>query len=432
MSFHKKTLNDIDITGKTVLLRADYNVPLSDNGAVTSDYRLTQSIPTIKALQEKNCKIVITSHLGRPKGVDLSKSLKPVAKKLSTLLKQEVTFVNDCIGESVEKACEAMKPRDIVLLENVRFHTDEEKHNNEAFAKAIVDSTHAEVFVQDCFGVAHRAHASIVGPAKLLPAVAGLLIEKEVTTISGVMDNPKRPLMAVIGGAKIGDKIDIIHSFIKLADMVVIGGAMANTFLKAQDIEVGESLIDEGEIDTAHDIMDKARSEMKKRKFVFYLPQDSVVVSRMDSNAQVRIVDWDSHVIATLEANPGRPKPSASKVLTHEKIVDIGPVSGSFIAGAMQQIETVVWNGTMGVTEVTSLSDRVGPFAHGTEALIDGLVGRYGNKPFSVLGGGDTTAYIDQRGMNDMFNHVSTGGGASLELMAGRKLPGVECLQDKE
>ena len=431
MGFNKQTINDIDIAGKVVLLRADYNVPLN-NGVVASNYRITKSIPTLEALQEKGCKIAIISHLGRPKSPDdVEFSLKPVAKRLSKLIKKDVTFVNECVGDSVKKAVSSMKQSDVVLLENLRFHP-EEKKNDAEFAKSIVESTGAEVFVQDAFGVVHRAHASTSAIASLLPTVSGLLLEREVDTITSVMKDPKRPLMAIIGGAKIADKIDIIHAFIKKADIIAIGGAMANTFLKAQDVEVGESLVDDSEIDTAHDIMDLAREESEKRDFVFYLPQDGVVAEVIDTKTTTRIVDWDAHVIADIQSYPRRPEHSTAVVGKNEKILDIGPFSGAFIAGAMQMVDTVVWNGTMGVSEVNGPIGEVGPFAHGTELIIDSLVGRFGHRPFSVLGGGDTTAYVDQRGVIDMFNHVSTGGGASLELMAGKDLPGVSALIDKE
>lgn len=428
--FQKKTLHDIDISGKTVLLRADYNVPVK-NGVVLSDYRIKQSIHTIRALQEKNCKIVICSHLGRPKSPeDTQYSLKPVAKSLSKLLDQPIEFVSDCVGEEVEMAASKLQPAGILLLENVRFYPEEEK-NSEDFASQIIDSTHAEIFVQDGFGVVHRAHTTTDAIARKLPAVSGLLLEKEVDTITDVMSNPKKPLMAIIGGAKIADKIEIIETFIKIADIVAIGGAMANTFLKAQDIEVGDSLYDEEELDTAHNIIDMARAEAKKRKFIFYLPQDGVVANEVDSKTTTRIVDWDAHIIADIESYPGRPKHSASTVGKDEKILDIGPFSGAFISGAMQLCETVVWNGTMGVSEISAVHGPVGPFAHGTEAVIDAMVGKYGSKPFSVLGGGDTSAYVEQRDLTEMFSHVSTGGGASLELMAGKDLPGVSVLWDK-
>lgn len=428
--FTKKTLRDIDLVEKYVLLRADYNVPIKD-GVIKGDYRITQSIPTIKALQKQGCKIVICSHLGRPKGQDDKQfSLKPVAKELSKLLDQPVYFASDCVGEEVKEAASKLKPKEILLLENLRFH-EEEKKNDEQFAQEIIDSTNAEVLVQDGFGVVHRAHASTDAIARKIPAVAGLLLESEVDNITNVMHNPKRPLMAIIGGAKIADKIDIINAFIEKADIVAIGGAMANTFLKAQDVEVGQSLVDETELDTAHDIMDKARAEAKKRKFIFYLPQDGVVSKKVESKTTTRIVDWDAQVIADIENYPANPKLSASKVARDEKILDIGPFSGAFISGAMQLSETVVWNGTMGVSEITAVHGPIGPFAHGTELIIEGLVGKFGSKPFSLLGGGDTTAYIEHRGLTDMFSHVSTGGGASLELMSGNTLPGVDVLWDK-
>lgn len=429
--FHKKTIRDIDIAGKTVLLRADYNVPLDDKQQITSKYRLTQSLPTIKVLLEKNCKIVIISHLGRPESKeDTEFSLKPIAKELSGLLKQPVLFANDCIGESVAETARNLKPKEILLLENLRFYTEEEK-NDPDFAQELVTASNADIFVQDGFGVVHRAHASTQAITKLLPSVSGLLLEKEVTIINRVMKEPKRPLMAIIGGAKIADKISIIDAFIKKADIVAIGGAMANTFLLAQGVEVGDSLVDADELDTAHEVMDMAREEAKKRDFVFYLPQDGVVAKEIDKKTHTRIVDWDAHVIADIESYPSKPDRSSFKVADDEKILDVGPFSGAFIAGAMQMVDTVVWNGTMGVSETQAIHGPIGPFAHGTELVIDGLVGRYGHKPFSVLGGGDTTAYVEQRNLTDMFDHVSTGGGASLELMSGIELPGVEALSNK-
>lgn len=429
--FNKKTIRDYNLDGKHVLLRADYNVPLNKAGEVASDYRITQSIPTIKALQEKNCKIIICSHLGRPKNAnDKQFSLKPVAKRLSKLLNQPVLFAADCIGDEVSATAEKLKPGEILLLENLRFYPEEEENDHD-FANDLVNATKAEVFVQDGFGVVHRAHASTDAVAKIIPSVAGLLLEKEVDTITSIMSDPKRPLMAIIGGAKIADKIGIINKFIELADIIAIGGAMGNTFLKAQGIEVGESLIDLDELDMAHDIMEKARQESKKRDFVFYLPQDGIVASEISSKAKTRIVDWDARVIAEIESYPAKPKKESGIVAKNEQILDIGPFSGAFIAGAIQMVDTVVWNGTMGVSETPAIHGPIGPFAHGTESVIEALVGQYGHKPFSLLGGGDTTGYIEQRGMTDMFDHVSTGGGASLELMSGIDLPGVSVLWDK-
>lgn len=430
--FHKKTLRDFDINGKKVLLRVDYNVPLGDSSEIESTYRITQSLPTIRALQERGCKIVICSHLGRPSGPDDAKcSLRPVAKELEKLLEHPVKFVDNCIGDAVKSATSDMQPGDIVLLENLRFHAEEEQ-NDENFAAEIISSCGAEVFVQDAFGVVHRAHASTDAIARKLPAVSGLLLEKEVDTITNAIHNPMHPLMAVIGGAKIEDKIDIIYKFLDIADIVIIGGAMANTFLKAQGIEIGDSLYDEDELDTAHGIIDKVREICTHRKLIFYLPQDGIVATEVAQNAHTRIVDWDAHMIASVEAYPKKPTATSGKVKKHEKILDIGPFSAAFISGAMQLCGTVVWNGTMGVSETPALTGSVGPFAHGTQAVVDSMVGKYGNRPVTVVGGGDTAAYVEEHGMTDMFSHVSTGGGASLELMSGKDLPGVAVLWDKE
>lgn len=429
--FTKKTIRDIDLRGKKVLLRADYNVPVKD-GKITDDYRIKQSLPTLNYLIEHDAKVIICSHLGRPKGPgDPSASLFPVAKRLKELLGRDVQFEPECIGERVTKAAENLKESQVLLLENVRFHPEEEK-NDPGFAKQLASI--ADVFVEDGFGVVHRAHASTEGVTHHLPSVAGLLLEKEVDTITNVMGDPKRPLMAVVGGAKIADKIDILDKFIKIADVVAVGGAMANTFLKAQGISIGASLYDKEELSVARDIVHRAHLESQKRRFVFYLPQDGVVASKVDSKAPTRIVDWSAHLIADIESYPKRPPQAASHVHEHEMILDAGPFSGAFIAGAMQLAETVVWNGTLGVTEVKSLRGPVGPFAHGSDLVIECMLGQFvsGQKrPFSVVGGGDTVGYVQSRGLTNAFNHVSTGGGASLELMGGRKLPGVEALQDK-
>ena len=428
--FSKQTINTYDISNKRVLLRADFNVPVKD-GKVVSDYRIRQSLPTIQKLIESNCKIVIIAHLGRPNDKnDKQFSLKPEAKVLSKLLNQPVLFAADCIGKEAESAAANLKGKEILLLENLRFY-DEEKKNDKSFAKQLVKTSNAEVFVQDGFGIVHRAHASTDAVARELPAVAGHLLEQEVSTINRVMSDPEKPLMAVIGGAKIADKIDIIKKFISLADIVVVGGAMANTFFKAQGHEVGKSLVDDDEIDTALEVIELAKKESNRRKFTFYLPQDCVVAKDIDSKSKTRIVDWDTRVVADIEAYPANPSRSSYEVAKDELILDIGPYSSAFIVGAMQLCNTVVWNGTMGVTETRALNDPVGPFAHGTQAVIDGLVGHYGNRPFSLLGGGDTTGYIENRDMHDLFNHVSTGGGASLDLMSGRELPGVSVLWDK-
>ena len=426
--FTKKTIHDIDLQDKRVLMRADYNVPVED-GKITGDFRITQSVPTIQALLEKNVRLVICSHLGRPDGKpDAACSLKPVAKRLSELLERDVQFVSDCIGPEVEKAVAALQPGQILLLENLRFYPEEEK-NDDAFAAELAKS--GEIFVQDGFGVVHRAHASTDAITRHLPSVAGLLLEKEVDTITSVMQNPQKPLAAVVGGAKIADKIDVLNKFIELADFIAVGGAMGNTFLVASGHKVGKSKYDEGEVELARDILARAAEASKQRRFTFFLPHDAVVATSTDKTAQTRLVDWDADLIADVQSYPKLPDPKTQNVAADEMILDVGPFSAAFIAGGVQLAATVIWNGTLGVTETPAVSGPVGPFAHGTEVLIEALTGEFGVKPFSVIGGGDTTAYLEQRKLTDSFGHVSTGGGASLELMAGRPLPGVDALQDK-
>lgn len=426
--FTKKTIRDVELAGKTVLLRADYNVPV-ENGKITDDYRIQKSLPTVRYLLEHKAKLLICSHLGRPEGKpNPAESLFPVAKRLQELLDQDVEFVPDCVGERAEKVAKSLEAGRVALLENLRFHAEEEK-NDDGFAKQLARL--ADIFVQDGFGVVHRAHASTEAITHHLPSVAGFLLEKEVDTITNVMENPARPLMAVIGGAKIADKIDILHKFIDIADFVAIGGAMANTFLLAEDIRVGSSLVDSENLSVARDILAKARAKAKDQDFIFYLPQDAVVASKMDKTAPTRIVDFSAHVVAEIENYPKRPPHAASQVGEHEMILDIGPFSASFIAGLMQSAQTVVWNGAMGVTETPGLQGPIGPTAHGTDIVMESMLGQFGHRPFGLVGGGDTVGYIESRKMVDYFDHVSTGGGASLELMAGRKLPGVEALENK-
>ena len=429
MSFRKKTIRDIDLQGKRVLLRADYNVPLDDKGEITDDYRLQQSLPTVNYLLEHGAAVIICSHLGRPDGKpDPKFSLFPVAKRLKELLKRDVEFVPDCVGERAQKAANDSKPGDVVLLENLRFHAEEEQ-NDEGFAKQL--AALADVFVQDGFGVVHRAHASTEAVTHCLPSVAGLLLEKEVDTITSVMEKPERPLVAVVGGAKIADKIEVLKRFIDIADIVAVGGAMANTFLQATGVPIGKSMTDADDLPLAKQILELARAKAKAGRFVFYLPQDGVVAKAVDPQATTRIVDWSALVIADIENYPKRPPHAASQIQADEMVLDIGPFSGAFIAGSLQLAGTVVWNGALGVTETKGLQGPVGPFAHGTELLVEAMTGQFGNRPFSLVGGGDTVGYIESRGLLQAFNHVSTGGGASLELMSGRKLPGVEALENK-
>lgn len=428
MAFNKKTIKDINLDGKTVLLRADYNVPV-DDGKITGDYRIKQSVPTVKYLLDHDCKIIICSHLGRPKGRKNDKySIRPVAKRLAELLDHKVDFVADCIGSEAQTKVSELKPKQILLLENLRFHSEEEANDNDFAAQL---ASLAEVFVQDGFGVVHRKNASTDSITKHIPSVAGLLLEKEVDTITEVMQNPKQPLMAIIGGAKISDKIDFVKLFIEKADIVAIGGAMANTFLMAARIETGKSLTEPEDIPLARQIMELARNKAKKQPFVFYIPQDGVVATKLEDPRSTRVVDWDAHVIADIESYPKIPPKTASKVAENESIYDIGPVSGAFIAGSMQLANTVIWNGTMGVAEEPALSGPIGPFAHGTDLIVQGMSGRLGHRPFTVVGGGDTASYLENKQQTEYFNHVSTGGGASLDLMLGKPLPGVEALENK-
>lgn len=428
MAFTKKTIKDISITGKTVLLRTDYNVPIN-NGRIVQDYRIKMSVPTIQFLLDKGCKVIICSHLGRPEGKKaMEYTLAPVAKHLKQLLGKDLFFIPEAVGETAQKAVAALKPGQVALLENLRFYSGEEANDKE-FAEQL--AAYADVFVQDGFGVVHRAHASNDAITKFLPSVAGLLLEKEAITINSAMSEPVRPLMAIVGGAKITDKIQLLERFIKIVDVLVIGGPLANTFLLARGIKVGKSLVDKEDIPLAKRIMELANAEAKKRKFIFYLPQDGVVSTGLDSHTPTRIVDWNAHVIAQILSYPRQPLESMLEVKHSEAIFDVGPYSGAFISGLTQLCGTVVWNGTLGVTEVAGLHGPIGPFAHGTEAVIESLIGEMGHAPVSIVGGGDTAAYIEERKLSDCFTHVSTGGGASLELMAGKKLPGIEALQNK-
>lgn len=431
MSFTKKTLTDLNLYGKRVLLRADYNVPIRADGDIADDYRIQQSLPTIRYLLSQNCKLIICAHLGRPAGPqDKHCSLRPVAKRLHSLIKQPVKFVHDCTGPEVAKAAETLDRGQILVLENLRFYKEEEQ-NDPAFAKQLASL--ADAFVQDAFGVVHRAHASTQAITRFLPSVAGLLLEKEVDTITNVIDKPARPLMVIVGGAKIADKLDVLERFIELADVVAVGGAMANTFLLAGGVETGKSLTDPADLPLAKDIIAKAAARVRQGKLVFYLPQDGVVAKQINKHAATRIVDWSTQVYSDIERYPRRVLHESSHVKADELILDIGPFSGAFMAGSMQLAKTVIWNGTMGMTEIDPVSGHgpVGPFAHGTDLVVEAMLGQFGHRPFSVVGGGDTVAYVEQRKLTACFDHVSTGGGASLELMSGKKLPGVQALEDK-
>lgn len=433
--FYKKTVDQVDLGGKVVLLRADYNVPIK-NGEITDDYRISQSLDTLKLLVEKGARTVVISHLGRPEGKkDLNYSLASVAKRLTKLLKQEVKFVNDCIGESVSHASQELKEGQVLLLENLRFYPGEEA-NDEVFARQLISSSRADLFVQDGFGVVHRAHASTDAIARQnIMAVAGLLLKKEVENITKAIQQPERPMLAIIGGAKISDKIEILEKFLDIADAVAVVGAMANTFLVAEGHRVGSSIYEKSALTLAKKIIKKARALEKNKPFSFILPVDAVVSEAIDGTKKTRVVDLASHSLADINAYPKKPAETAHSVARGEMILDIGPISSAVIAGAISMSRTVVWNGTAGVTETKASAGAEPPFSHGTRIIVEALIGdsrRHINRPFSLVGGGDTVGYVEQNGLTADFSHVSTGGGASLELMAGRKLPGIEVLWNKD
>jgi 3-phosphoglycerate kinase len=432
--FTKKTVKDVDLAGKRILMRADYNVPV-ENGKITDDYRLRQSVPTVQyILEQHDSKLIILSHLGRPKTPeDKQFSLAPVAKRLSELLEREVRFAPDCIGDEVKKMADELSPGGILLLENVRFHEEEEK-NDGNFAQEIVESTGGEIFVQDGFGVVHRAHATTDAIAKILMGVAGLLLEKEVDTITNAMHDPVRPLVVVVGGAKISDKIDFLNNLMDKADCIAVAGAMANDFLVAEGFKVGSSMTDTEALDVAKEVLERAREAERTRGFSFMVPVDAVVSVSKDGDKPTRIVDLSSHSLSDIQAYPKKPEPASYEIAQDEIILDIGPVSAATIAGAVKMSKTVIWNGTCGVTEVKGIAGAADPFSHATRMVVDAMIGtsnNHQNKPFSIVGGGDTDSYVDAQGLREDFNHVSTGGGASLELMSGKILPGVNVLWDK-
>jgi len=433
--FTKQTIRDIqDLKGKKVLVRVDFNVPINEFGVITDDYRIRQALPTIEHLRALGAKIILISHLGRPAGPkDIANSLSPIAHRLKDLLHLPVLFVDDCLGSKPKEAINKMKNGDIVVLENLRFYKEEEA-NDDAFAKEL--ASYADVFVQDGFGVVHRAHASTDAVAKLLPSYAGVLLEKEVDTITSTMQKPEKPLAVIIGGAKISDKIDLLKIFIEKADFIAVVGAMANTFLLANGIEVGKSLVEKDSLNNAKEILELANNKMKKQKFTFYLPQDIVVAKTIESNSSTRVVDITNHTWADITSYPKQPDKHSYTVSSDELILDIGPMSANLIAGAIKMSNTVIWNGTAGVTEVKGWHGSQAPFSHGTKIITQALIGENAgdkNHPFAVVGGGDTVGYVESvDGLRERLGHVSTGGGASMDLMAGRKLPGVEALLNKK
>jgi phosphoglycerate kinase len=392
---NKQTIRDIDVTGKRILVRVDYNVPV-DGGVVGDTLRIESSFPTLKYLLEKGCSLVLISHLGEPKdGPDQALSLAPVAVKAAELLGHEITFVPDCVGETAANAVANLQSGGILLLENLRFHP-EETANDDVFAAEL--AKHGEIFVQDAFAAAHRAHASMVGVPRHLTAVSGLLLEREVSTILGALQEPARPLLAIIGGAKISSKISVIEFLLERVDGLLIGGAMANTFLAAQGHKVGKSLYEPDQMDLANEIMLKA----DQAKIKCFLPTDLVVTTDLKNPVDAHTVGIDEVGEADIAA-------------------DIDGSSLSQIDEILSQKGTVIWNGPVGITETPE-------FAKGSIELANKVIA---SGAASIIGGGDTAAFVDAAGLHDKFNFVSTGGGASLELMAGKTLPGVEALLDK-
>ena len=392
----KKTIEDVDLSGKRVLMRADFNVHLDDKLNITDDMRIRSALPTIKYALEKGAKVILMSHLGRPDGkVVESMRLTPVAKRLEELLGKKVAKADDCIGDAVKKTVNAMKAGDVVLLENLRFHAEEEK-NDPAFAKELASL--GDVFVNDAFGTAHRAHASTEGVTKYLPSVAGFLLEKEIQYLGSAVDNPKRPFVAILGGAKVKDKIKVIDNLLNKVDALLIGGGMAYTFLKAKGKTIGASKLDKDGFDTAKQALDKA----VKKNVPMLLPVDHVVGDKFDANANTKLVGED-----VPEGWMG---------------LDIGPKTIKLFEDKLKDARTVIWNGPLGVFEMDK-------FAQGTEEISKFLAGLKGAT--TIIGGGDTAAAIAKFKCENKMTHISTGGGASLEYLEGRGLPGIDALQDK-
>lgn len=389
---NKQTIRDVNVRGKRVLVRVDFNVPLKE-GAITDDTRIRAALPTINYLLEKGAALILCSHLGRPKGKIVPElKMDPVAARLSELLGRPVQKMDACTGTEVEEAAEAMQPGDVILLENTRFNP-EEKENDPGFAKQVAGL--ADIFVNDAFGAAHRAHATTVGVADYLPAVAGFLMEKELEYLGNATTDPERPFVAILGGAKISSKIGVIESLLSRCDRLLIGGGMANTFFKAMGFEIGDSLVEEDAVPTAKTLLEKAGSQL-------VLPVDAVVADAYDNEANAKVV-------APNEVTPGW------------RILDIGPKTIQTFESALGGAKTVVWNGPMGVFEMPN-------FAKGTFAVAETLAKLDAT---TIIGGGDSAAAVKQAGLADKMSHVSTGGGASLEFLEGKTLPGVAALADK-
>ncbi|PZD95181.1 phosphoglycerate kinase [Paenibacillus sambharensis] len=392
---NKKSVRDVEVAGKRVFVRVDFNVPL-ENGAITDDTRIRETLPTIKYLIEKGARVILASHMGRPKGQVVEEMrLTPAAARLSELLGKPVAKADEAVGDAVKAKVAELKDGDVLLLENVRFYAGEEKNDPE-LAKSFAEL--ADLYVNDAFGAAHRAHASTEGIARHLPAVSGLLMEKELSVLGKALNNPDRPFTAIVGGSKVKDKIDVINKMLEIADNVIIGGGLTYTFFKAQGHEIGKSLVDNEKLDLALGFIEKAKSLGKN----LLLPVDIVVTDDFSANANTQVVAIDG-IPAEWEG------------------IDIGPKTREIFADTIKNSKLVVWNGPMGVFEIE-------PFSHGTRAVAQACAETAG---YTVIGGGDSAAAVEKFHLADKMDHISTGGGASLEFMEGKKLPGVEALNDK-
>jgi phosphoglycerate kinase len=394
---NKLTVKDVDVGGKRVLVRVDFNVPLNEDTAITDDSRIRATLPTINYLIDQKAKVILCSHLGRPKGKIVEKlRLIAVAQRLSQILGQKVEVTTDSIGPEVEKAVEKLKPGDVLLLENIRFHPEEEA-NDASFAQALARL--ADVYVNDAFGASHRAHASIVGIAKYLPAVAGLLVEKEINILQGILAHPAHPFAELAGGAKVSDKISVLENIMDKVDCLLIGGGMAATFLKAESYEVGLSLVEDDKLDFATKLMRDAA----QRGVRLILPVDVVVAAEMNAKSKAKVVP-------------------VGEIPGDWRIVDIGPQTISNFSQELRRCKTIFWNGPMGIYEIPQ-------FAQGTQAMARLLAGL---EATTIIGGGSTAEAVTEMKLADKMTFVSTGGGASLRFLGGGKLPGVEVLLDKE
>lgn len=392
----KKTIEDIDVSGKRVLVRCDFNVPQDENGNITDDRRIVAALPTIEYLVNHHARVILCSHLGRPKGeFNMKYSLMPVAKRLEELLNKKVPLSKDVIGDDAHRLAKELGEGDVMLLENVRFHKEEEE-NDMAFSKALAEL--ADVYVNDAFGTAHRAHSSTEGVSKYLPAVCGYLIQKEIEVMGKALNNPIRPFVAILGGKKVSDKISVINNLIEKVDTLLIGGGMAYTFFKAKGYEIGQSICEEDKVELAKELMEKAEHQGVK----LILPIDNVVAKEFSNDAERKIV-------------------KSSEIPNDFQGMDIGPETVKLFAIELQSAKTVVWNGPMGVFEFDN-------FAIGTNEVAKILSSLDAT---TIIGGGDSAAAVEKGGFADKMTHISTGGGASLEFLEGKVLPGIACLLDK-